>query len=146
MAQPPPHKSRRAVFPPRALHESSLPPSSLGTPSGPSRRRTPDEARALSPEMVQQVPNPGPWSAPPLTAAMAPLTEGTPGTVEDLASAGSVPVDAAIGPTPGRTVPRPTAAETHQRIRELPRGVGFWENPSLRRLRLTPAHPCGLHP
>src|SRR2546430_15254684 len=77
VTRPPPHRSRRAVFPHRALQEYSLPQSSLGTPSGQSRRRTPDDTWALDPEVVQQGPKPGPGIAPPLTAAIEPSEQDT---------------------------------------------------------------------
>jgi hypothetical protein len=96
VTRPPPHRSRRAVFPHRALQEYSLPQSSLGTPSGHSRRRTPDDVRALNPEVVQQVSKPGPRIAPPLTATIEPFEQDAHHTGEELMQAGRVPVDAIV--------------------------------------------------
>jgi hypothetical protein len=106
VTRPPPHSSRRAVFPHRALQAYSLPQSRLGTPRGHSRRRTPDEVRALNPEVVPQVPNPGPRLAPPLTAAIAPVDQAPPRPGAELRQTGRVPVDAR-----GVVVPAPLSVQ-----------------------------------
>jgi hypothetical protein len=92
----PPHPSRRAVFPHWALQAYARPRSSLGPPHGPSRKRTPDEVRALHPALVPQVLKPGSRRAPPLTAAMEPWAQEPPRTGEALLQTGSVPVDAIV--------------------------------------------------
>jgi hypothetical protein len=96
VTRPPPHRSRRAVFPHRALQEYSLPQSSLGTPSRQSQRRTPDDTWALDPEVVQQGPKPSPGVTPPLPAAIEPPEQDTHRTGEELMQAGRVPIDAIV--------------------------------------------------
>ena len=110
VAQPPPHRSRRAVFPHRALQADSRPQSGLGTPSGPSRRRTPDAGRTRHPAVVPQVPNPGPRIAPPLAATMAPCAQEASHTGAARLQAGRVPVDArvvGVSPPLGVYLPAP---------------------------------------
>src|SRR5262245_57948467 len=96
VTRPPPHRSRRAVFPHRALQEYSLPQSSLGTPGGQSRRRTPDDVRTFHPEVVQQVPKPGPRIAPSLAATIEPFEQDSHHTGEEFLQAGRVTVDAIV--------------------------------------------------
>jgi hypothetical protein len=66
----PPHRSRRAVFPHRALQADSLPQSSLGLRSDPSRFRAPDEARPFDLNVAEQLVEAWPCVASPLAAAI----------------------------------------------------------------------------
>jgi hypothetical protein len=102
--RPPPHRSRRAVVPHRALQVDALPQSRLGPPSGQSWRRTPDDARALdpAPAVVPQGPNPGPRITPPLTAALEPFAQATRRPVEDSHRLAAFPLNAIVVVVPAQ--------------------------------------------
>ena len=110
MPRPPPHKSRRAVFPHRALQDDSRPPSTLRHAHSQPRRRTPDEGRALPPGSRAAGPETRSTSTPPLTAAMKPGAPEPHRPGEELRHTGRVPVDAIVagGPAPcGVQLPAP---------------------------------------
>ena len=75
MTQRPPPRSRRAVFPHRALQEYSLPPSGLSPTSCRSFLRTPDNAWSLNGKGMEQCFASCPIIAPPLTPAGEPLEQ-----------------------------------------------------------------------
>ena len=127
MTRPPPHRSRRAVVPHRAPQESSRPQGSLGTPSGQSRRRTPDEVRTLHPEVGPQVPKPSPRRAPPLAAAIEPCAQESRHPGEERLPAGRAPVDALVVEEP-----RPLAFNSRHRSFSLSRPCSL--PPSVTRL------------
>ena len=75
MTRPPPHRSRRAVFPHRALQTASRPPSGRGRRSDPSPCRAPDEARPFDRHVAEPFGNACPRVTPPLAAAIQPRAQ-----------------------------------------------------------------------
>ena len=94
MTRPPPHRSRRAVFPHRALQADSRPPFGLGVHSRLARVRAPDEARPFDLKVAKQLAKPCPRVAPPLAAAIQPREQDPHGLVEELLQAGGGAVHA----------------------------------------------------
>jgi hypothetical protein len=111
VTRPPPPRSRRAVFPHRALPAYSRPQSSLGTPSGHSRRRPSDDVRALHPDGVPQVSKPGPRIAAPRAATRAPCEPEAPHPGAERLPAGRGPGNAivvVVAPHLGGQLPEPS--------------------------------------
>jgi len=94
VTRPPPHRSRRAVFPHRALQADSLPPFGRGFHRRLARVRAPDEARPFDLNVAKQLDQTCPRVAPPLAAAIHPLAQDPHGLVEEPLQAGGVAVHA----------------------------------------------------
>jgi hypothetical protein len=96
VTRPPPHRSRRAVFPHRALQADSLPQFGLGFHSRLARVRAPDEARPFDLKVAKPLDKTCPRVAPPLAAAIQPREQDPHGMAEELLQAGGVAVHAII--------------------------------------------------
>jgi hypothetical protein len=100
VTRPPPHRSRRAVFPHRALQADALPQSGLCAPRDPSPCRAPDEARPFDRNVAEPCDAAGPRGASPRAAAIHPREPGSPGAVEALWQAGIVALHAIVAVVP----------------------------------------------
>jgi hypothetical protein len=96
VTRPPPHRSRRAVFPHRALQADSLPPCGLGFHSRLTRVRAPDAARPCDLQVAKPLDQTGPRVAPPRAAAIQPRAQDPPGRAAERLPAGGVAVHAII--------------------------------------------------
>src|SRR6266508_650719 len=92
VTQRPPHRSRRAVFPHRALQFYSLPHSSSGHCRGLSRLSMPYNPWPLNLEVHKERLEALPVIAGPLAPPIKPLQESTYYAVEELLEARAVPV------------------------------------------------------
>jgi hypothetical protein len=96
VTQRPPPRSRRAVFPHRALHEYSLPPSDLSPKSHHAFLPTPNHPWSLNGKVLAQCFASCPIVALPLTTAVEPFAQDAPGTGAELLQAGRVALHAIV--------------------------------------------------
>ena len=96
VTQRPPHRSRRAVFPHRALQPYSLPHSSSSHRRCRSRLSMPHNPWPLNLEVHQERLEPLPVIAGPLAPPIEPLQESTYHAVEELLETRAVPVHSVV--------------------------------------------------
>src|ERR1700757_705576 len=92
----PPHRSRRAVFPHRALQPYSLPHSSSGQRGGLSHLWITHNPRPLNLEVLQESREALPGIAGPLAPPIEPLQKDTYHAVEELLETRAVPVHSVV--------------------------------------------------
>jgi hypothetical protein len=92
----PPHRSRRAVFPHRALQQDSLPHSSSGPRGCLSPLWIPDDSWPFDFEALQYSHEALPVIAVPLASPVEPLQESTQRAIEELLEARTVPMHSVV--------------------------------------------------